>query len=265
MRCKVNYWISESIKLANSAGYLDKLAEVYPVKISEERLLSPQIRTELREMIKKADDATLIVKLLNKKEFPIFPIKDPYVAFLRKNEKFIYYNPKTIKRLADNIRRMDFDKIIEALEKPKEFNRQIGPLFQKWLFNLGFPVLNEKDFNEADEIAFLKGSDSALKKYANKKLAVKLPKGLDFIAKKKDKFIIAEVKFLTDTGGHQTTQFENALQILESTERPNLIRVAVLDGIVWIESNNKMHQTIRQVEEIAISSLLLKELLENIT
>ena len=30
----MNYWIAESIKLANSLGYLDRLAEVYPVKFS---------------------------------------------------------------------------------------------------------------------------------------------------------------------------------------------------------------------------------------
>lgn len=261
----MNYWIRKSIELANSPSYLDKLLEVYPVGTSDVRKLADKTISELKDILEHADNFTLIRKLLNKKEFPTFPIKDPYVAFLRKHNEFIRLNPKTINRLADNIRKMKFKKLIESLEKPIEFNRQIGPLFRNWLSSLKYPFLSESEFVETENISFLAGSDAILKNFANKRLAIKLLKGLDFIARKKDKFIIAEVKFITEIGGHQQTQLENALQILNSTERAGVIRIAVIDGVVWIKSKNKMHLRICQEEEIVLSSLLLKELIEKIT
>lgn len=55
------------------------------------------------------------------------------------------------------------------------------------------------------------------------------------------KYIIGEAKFLTDFGGHQNAQFNDAINTIET---PNIkaIKVAILDGVLYIESNNKMRK-----------------------
>ena len=226
----MNYWIKHSIDLANSPGYLDNLMKVYPAKLGEVRPVAQSLEKELKDLVKMGSDIEIISRLLSS-DFPVFPIKDPFVAFLRRSRESIKNNPITVGRLAKYIREMGFEKLVESLEKPIEFNRQIGPLFSNWLKTIRFPVLKEDKFIKYNGIAILNGTDATLKDYANKRLAVKLLKGLDLIAKTKSKYVIAEVKFLTDFGGHQQTQFEQALQILKSTERPEIIRIIVLDGL----------------------------------
>ena len=66
-------------------------------------------------------------------------------------------------------------------------------------------------------------------------------KGLDFVAKFNGKYVIGEAKFLTDFGGHQNTQFEDAISTIEE-KNVNAVRVAILDGMLYIQSNNKMYR-----------------------
>ena len=60
-------------------------------------------------------------------------------------------------------------------------------------------------------------------------------------------------------------QFEDALNILHTTERPNVIRVAVLDGVVWIKSERKMHKILINEEDIVLSSLLISDFLNSLS
>lgn len=89
-----------------------------------------------------------------------------------------------------------------------------------------------------------------------------LRKGIDFILKIKNKFILGEAKFLTDYGGTQNNQFNDAIRVAKIS-RGNVMGIAVLDGIVWFESNQYMHRTIKSFEGIALSALLLEEFINN--
>ena len=66
---------------------------------------------------------------------------------------------------------------------------------------------------------------------------------MDFVASFNGKYVIGEAKFLTDFGGHQNTQFEDAISTIEDTNI-NAIRLAILDGVLYIRSNNKMYKYI---------------------
>jgi len=134
----MNKWVKRSIQIANSPGYLDKLYEVYPVVQEAERRVTQEVKRELEESYKTRDNLTLIKKLL---DLPKFPVDDPYVAFLRKDEIFLKYNPQTVNRIAERIRGMGFAAMIEAIEEPKMASRQISKLFKKWLFQIGYPFL----------------------------------------------------------------------------------------------------------------------------
>ena len=148
----MNKWVQKSIELANSPGYLDRLSEVYPVTREAKRVLSSEIKAQLKDAYDERDGARLVRALL---ELDKFPIKDPYVAFLRRRDIFLTYNPNVIDRLAQTLFSMNFDELISGCEEPKEFNRQIGTLFRNWLPKLGYPFLSEDEFDKYEGTTFL--------------------------------------------------------------------------------------------------------------
>jgi len=256
----MNEWVKKSIEIANAPRYLDKLHEVYPVIQETEREIPEEVKNRLKKVYNERDDLALIKELL---KLPKFPVKDPYVAFLRKRKVFIEYNPQTVQRIVNRIRLMGYDAMIESIEEPKEFNRQIGTLFKRWLPKIGYPTLTIEEFETYDKIAFLEGSDAQLKDFANTVLDCDLDKGPDFLAKVGKRYVIGEAKFLTDYGGHQNAQFEDALRLLRN-KKGKAIRIAVLDGVVWIKDSTKMYRTVCQLEEVALTALLLKDFLESL-
>jgi hypothetical protein len=260
IEAKMNEWIQKSIEIANAPGYLDMLSEVYPVTRETKRALPSEIKINLKDAYDKRDGASLVRALL---ELDKFPIKDPYVAFLRRGDIFLTYNPEVVDRLAQTLFSMSFDELIGGCEEPKEFNRQIGMLFRQWLPTLGYPFLVEGEFAGYTGIAFLAGSNGEKTHYANRVLGCKLSKGLDLLAKAGDTYIIGEAKFLTDAGGHQNAQFQDALRLIQGKEG-QATRVAILDGVVWIRGNTKMFRTVSGLEEVALSALLLNDFLQSL-
>lgn len=258
---KMNKWIQKSINLANSPGYLDRLHEVYPVTVEATREVSPSIKEKIKEAYNLRDDLKLLKTLLSLDKFPT---KDPYVAFLRKRAFFLEYNPQTVNRIVQQLYSIGFDRMIEGIEEPKEFNRQIGILFKRWLPSLGYPFLPGEEFTPYSGRAFLQGSNGDLMRYANKVLGCSLTKRPDFLVKVDQHHILGEAKLLTDYGGHQNAQFTDALSLLRGKEG-TAIRVAVLDGVVWIKDSTRMYRTVCQLEGIALSALLLKDFLETLS
>jgi hypothetical protein len=257
----MNPWVGKSIALANGPGYLDALVRVYPVSLQGTRALPPSTKRDVKKAFANHDGLNLLRALLRLKRFPV---KDPYVAYLRMNPSFLEYNPGTVRRLSSQIFAMGYDAVIEGCEAPAESNRQMGQLFPRWLRSLGYPLLPLRDFGKRRRgIVFLKASEPELKSYANEKLGAVLNKNPDFIAQVNGKYVIGEAKFLTATGGHQQTQFEDAMRLVKD-QRGMGIKVAVLDGIAWVKSRNKMHLRLSRLDETALSALLLKDFLESL-
>lgn len=255
----MNKWIKKSAILVNSNGYLDRLQSVYPVTLTEEREIPGEIIQEIQVVFEARDDEKLIKLLLC---FEKFPIKDPYVAFLRqKKGAFIKKNPETIHRIAEQLYSLGFNGLVKGIKEPKEFNRQIGSLFKRWIPKMGFPLLSESEFETFGGVCLLSGSDKFLKDYAQNKLGYDIEKGIDMIAKSGNTyFFLGEAKFLTDYGGHQTAQFEDALRTASFKKR-NCVGMAILDGVVWIKGKNKMFERICRSGHLILSALLLKDFL----
>jgi len=257
----MNPWIKKSIELANNPKYLDKLYAVYPMDVGGTRKIPKSILERIEEAVKRKDKQELVKILL--KELELSPIKDSYIAFLRRYPSAIDTNPKTVERLGNRLLEMGYKEIVQASTQPKETNRQIGPLFRRWLPSIGYPVLEKEEFLEHRETAFLEGSDRYLMEFSNRILGTKLKKGLDFLLRVHDNFVIGEAKFLTDFGGHQNAQFNDALTLLHH-RTGKAIKVAVLDGVVWIKGKNKMHSTAKKEKGIALSALLLNDFVETL-
>lgn len=146
----MNNWTKLSIEYANQKSYLDDLFQVYPTIPEGIRDIDKGIWDEIEETFKTKDNSKLIEALL-KLEF--FPIKDSYIAYLKRDKKAIDRNPRTINRICGRLYEMGLNRIFKRCSEPKETNRQIGPMFRNWLKNksLGIEPITLKEFMKNDK------------------------------------------------------------------------------------------------------------------
>lgn len=256
-----NHWLKLSLEYANQRSYLDDLFAVYPTIPSGIRDINSTLWNEVETSYTANDDRGLIASLLN---MELFPIKDSYVAYFKRDSTALDRNPRTICRIASRIREMDLSEIYKKCSEPKETNRQIGPMFKNWCHSgvLGIPSKKIPEFSSTSCDALLDASDSEMYDFANFKLAYCHEKGLDFIARISGKYFIGEAKFLTDFGGHQNAQLNDALAMLDASS--DAIHLAILDGVPYIPGSNKMHKTVTgstYSRSNIFSSLVLREFL----
>jgi hypothetical protein len=240
----MNKWTKLSVDLANNGSYLDELTKVYPMANNEKRTINSEIEKKITLYFNNYDELNLIKALL---KLEIFPIKDSYIAYLKRDIDAIYRNPKTVNRIGKIIYDMGLNKVMEKATEAKETNRQIGPLFKKWIDNneMGFPIFSdEQKFINFNGIAIYNNSDNNMSNFCKKYLGYSHNKGIDFIAKSNNKYILGEAKFLTDFGGHQNAQLSDAIATITSNfDKPKMnvevIKIAILDGVIFIKSKNK--------------------------
>ena len=257
----MNHWTQLSIDFANQRNYLDELFRVYPTVPDSIRDIDETKWKKVENAFNGEDDVELLRSLL---KLELFPIKDSYVAYLKKDKESMLRNPKTVKRLCSRLREMGLDKIWERCSEPKETNRQIGPLFSNWLKKgeLGLPLLERTSFEQSSGDAILMASDADLKDFAKQQLGYKRDKRPDFIARVRSRYIIGEAKFLTDIGGNQGNQLDNAKNLLND-KTAKATKIAILDGILYIPGEYEMHRYLKTHKEEynIMSSLLLREFL----
>ena len=260
----MNKWIQYSIEYANQRSYLDDLFRVYPTIPEGIRGIDKEIWSKVEKSYKNKDNESLIANLL---KLDLFPIKDSYVAYLRRDKKSIKLNPQTVNRLCGRIYELGLDKLFERCSEPKETNRQIGPLFNDWVRTsaLGISPVSIDEFVSDSKNAILDATDAEMMNFAREELNFKHNKGLDFVARFNGKYVIGEAKFLTDFGGHQNAQFNDAISTI-STPRVNAVKIAILDGVLYIPTNNKMYKAITQTykDKNIMSALVLREFLYSI-
>lgn len=258
----MNQWTKLSIDFANQRNYLDELFTVYPTIPEGIRDINNGLWSITEDSFNKRDNIRLLKSLLDMK---LFPIKDSYVAYFRHDPSSIERNPNTVNRLCGRLYEMGLNEIFERCSEPKETNRQMGPFFKRWLEKgtLGVPLLSNPEFLFTEDNAILDAGDAELMDFAKHYLDYKRDKGLDFIAKFNNKYIIGEAKFLTDFGGHQDTQFADAISTIEA-DTDKAIKIAILDGVLYIKPkrSRKMYSFITgSLNYNIMSALVLREFL----
>ena len=257
----MNYWTNLSIEFANQKNYLDELFRIYPTIPNCVRCIDDNIWQLVEKNFNEKNNCELVKSLL---KCDLFPIKDSYIAYLRKDNSSLDRNPQTINRIAGMLYDMGLNKIYEKCCEPKETNRQIGPLFKRWINSgaLGIKPVNINTFSSTCDNAILDASDTEMLCWAKNNLNYERNKGLDFIARFNGKYVIGEAKFLTDFGGHQNAQLEDAISTI-NTPNVNAVKIAILDGVLYIKNNNKMHNILIKESEKndILSALMLREYL----
>ena len=263
----MNYWTKLSAEFAQQRNYLDELYKVYPISPNMRRNLPKSIEHNIETAFKLRDNERLLKELLS---LDLFPVKDSYVSFLRNDKEAIKRNPNTVNRIAGNLYQLGLDKIIQNCTEPKESNRQIGPMFKEWIDKgvLGARIVrNEDEFLACKENCIFNIGDSAMKKFAKKYLGYKREKGLDFIARFNDIYVVAEAKFITDFGGHQTGQFDDAVSTMQTSFSDKIVEndvipISIMDGVLYIKNKRKLYKYLENnPDKIIISALLLREFL----
>ena len=260
----MNPWTKLSVEYANQRSYLDDLFQVYPLVPDSIRDIDQELWKNVERAFKNRDNLVLLENLLRLK---LFPIKDSYVAFLKRDKTAVERNPATVARLCGRVYEMELGKVFERCSEPKETNRQIGPLFKQWLGkkSLGIKPVKLDKFTSTRGNAILDASDAEMMTFAREHLNYNLDKGLDFVARFNGKYVIGEAKFLTDFGGHQNAQFKDGAAIL-TARNLRAIPVAILDGVLYIKGNNKMYKSITETYKNynIMSALVLREFLYQI-
>lgn len=256
----MNYWTELSVEFANQKNYLDELFAVYPTIPEGIRDIDENLWDKVEKSFNRHNNIALLGALL---KLDLFPIKDSYVAYLKRDKKSIDRNPNTVNRLCGRLYEMGLDKIYEKCSEPKETNRQIGPLFRRWLNkgSLGIIPVSLGEFISSNKNAVLNAGDAEMMKFAKENLNYNHDKGLDFIARFNGKHIIGEAKFLTDFGGHQNAQFNDAISTVKTDVDAETI--AILDGVLYIKGRNKMYKNItKELQNYNVmSSLVLRDFL----
>ncbi len=263
----MNEWTKISAEFAQQRNYLDELYKVYPIVPNLRRELSAEKEQAISKAFYRKSNVDLIKELLS---LELFPIKDSYVPYLKRDKTAIERNPQTVNRIAGNLYQMGLEEVIDKCTQPKETNRQMGPMFKHWIDKgfIGAKVFHsESEFLSYDENCIFNASDAVMKNFAKKYLGFNREKGLDFIARFNNKYVVAEAKFLTDFGGHQNAQFDDALRTMQSdfsgkAVDNEVVPIAIMDGVLYIEGNNKMYRyLLENSSQKIISALVLREFL----
>jgi len=259
----MNGFLEQSLQLAQQRNYLDLLYHVYPTINNNIRDIDQRKWQAVETAYEKKDYAGLVSSLL---KMELFPLKDSYVAFLKKDAGAIDRNPDTVRRLASTILSMNLNEVYEKCSQPKESNRQQGQAFKNFLRTeeMGLPKMDLREFSNTNANAILIAGDQEMKGFAESRLSYRHHKGLDFVGRMHGRYIIGEAKFLSADGGNQNDQFEDAMAVLDAPAAA--IRIAVLDGVLYLPSRSKMYKNITGVhsESNIMSALLLKDFLYTI-
>ncbi|MBI2631156.1 restriction endonuclease [Candidatus Nomurabacteria bacterium] len=252
----MNPWTQLSIDYAGQKSYLDDLFQVYPTIPEGIREPNGELWKDVEKAFEKRDNVMLMKNLL---KLDLFPIKDSYVAYLKRDKTALERNPATSARLSGRLYEMGLDKIFARCSEPKETNRQIGPLFKRWLNKkaLGIQPVKLDEFLKAKGNAVLDASDAEMMKFAREHLNYKHNKGLDFIGRFNGKYVIGEAKFLTDFGGHQNAQFIDSTNTMRM-KNVKAEKVIILDGYLCSLGYNEMYEKFSEThKDYAVMSILV--------
>ena len=106
----MNKWLQLSLEYAKTKAYLDDLYAVYPTIPDGIRCMDEEKFSKVENAYKLRDNKKLIKSLL---ALELFPIKDSYVSYLRRDSSAIERNPETIDRLSGILYDWGIDKIYE--------------------------------------------------------------------------------------------------------------------------------------------------------
>lgn len=109
----------------------------------------------------------------------------------------------------------------------------------------------------------LEANEKQIVDFCNIELRLGLSKRPDFVAKSGKTYIVGEAKFLSSLGGNQGRGLDDAIKLASNTSG-NAYKVAVVDGVLWIQSGSQEYKKIEHSNIYVFSALLLERFLKSI-
>lgn len=256
----MNIWVEKSFEVAKGKGYLDKISEIYPVNYDDKKgKINEEVIKEIKKLLDTHQPKELINYLIGMDRFPF---DDPYVGFLRHHKDALSDNPKTLERLWKRLECLGTKGIVEGINKPKSASRRFGHHFSKWLHSQYETLSQEEFLKSKNRIVVLKGGDQKLKKFAKDFLGYERKKGLDFVIKTGNIFVIGESKFVGHSGGTQDKSVREVVSLVKESKIKNVTKVGLVDGVPWVASST-LYKSLHELksEENIMSVLYLNEFL----
>lgn len=113
----MNQFLQQSIEYANQKAYLDDLFRVYPTIPEGIRDFDEKKWSEIENHFNERNNLALIKTLLDTE---LFPIKDSYVAYLKRDRSSLERNPNTVNRLCGRLYEIGLVEIFRKCTLPKE-------------------------------------------------------------------------------------------------------------------------------------------------
>ena len=110
-------WTNLSIEYANQRSYLDDLFQVYPTIPEGIREINEKVWADIEKAFKRKNNDLLIRELL---KLDLFPIKDSYIAYLKRDSSSIDRNPRTINRICGRLTKLDLINYLKGAVNPKK-------------------------------------------------------------------------------------------------------------------------------------------------
>ena len=111
----MNPWTKLSVDYANQRSYLDDLFQVYPTIPEGIRNIDGELWEYIEKAFETRDNNLLINNLL---KLNLFPIKDSYVAYLKRDKTSLERNPATAARLSGRLYEMGLNEIYARCSEP---------------------------------------------------------------------------------------------------------------------------------------------------
>lgn len=112
----MNRWLKLSLEYASQKSYLDDLFRVYPTIPEGIRDVDFSIWKQVELAYREKNNEVLISLLL---KLDLFPIKDSYVAYLKRDKTALSRNPLTVDRLCGRLYEMGLTEIYKRTSDPK--------------------------------------------------------------------------------------------------------------------------------------------------
>lgn len=225
-------------------GYFTDLYKIYPPK---------KLNTRKDSVFNKEKT----VSVLEKEEFDLFE----FYAILQ--EMNLSYNCSGFERIIlnsyiggenidDNIKHnissivlerynFDKDKFLYSLIKDSESSKNLGSAFSNFVKKTKYYKDLSMDLISDDSIWITTANDNKLKDFVLENYHIKIDKGIDAIARTKSgKILIIEAKLITNSGGAQNLQLNNAIKV-GKISKDNIEGIALVDGIIYNNYYKPVH------------------------
>lgn len=136
---------------------------------------------------------------------------------------------------------LDKDKFLYSLIKDSESSKNLGSAFSNFVKNTKYYKDLSMDLISDDSIWITTANDNKLKDFVLENYNIKIDKGIDAIARTKSgKILIIEAKLITNSGGAQNLQLNNAIKV-GKISKDNIEGIALVDGIIYNNYYKPVH------------------------